>query len=82
MQIGSYDTNKMRDPSNLVWLEMPDDLMYWYNRTGGMKIGDEEYNFGKNYRAIMDTGTSLIILPGCKYYLFTYTFIAIGEQII
>lgn len=73
IQIGGSDTSMLRDPINegIVWLEMtPDTLMYWMSSTDGMKVGTKEYKFDKNYIAIFDTGTSLLIIPNCKLFFF------------
>jgi hypothetical protein len=58
----------LRDPAaGLTWLDMnPDDFMYWQSTTSAMKIGAKEYRFSKSFRAVFDTGTSLMIIPGCK----------------
>ncbi len=70
--IGNYDTSKMRDPSNLIWLDLTkSNTPYWQSSIGNIRIGYEEYRLSVDYTAIFDSGTSQIILPYCKVIYFS-----------
>lgn len=62
--IGNYDMSKMRDPSNLIWVDLTRSITpYWQSSIGNIRIGNEEYRLSVDYTAIFDSGTSQIILP-------------------
>ena len=74
VQIGSYDTKYMKDPSNIVWINSPTNF-YWNTNIGGFKYGttkvlglwERSFDFSTTtYSAIFDSGTSLIYLPYCN----------------
>ncbi len=65
--IGNFDQSKMRDPQNLVWVDLSRfNTPYWQSSIGNIRIGNEEYRLSADYSAIFDSGTSQIILPYCK----------------
>lgn len=69
--IGNYDMSKMRDPSNLIWVDLTRSITpYWQSSIGNIRIGNEEYRLSVDYTAIFDSGTSQIILPYCKVVYF------------
>ena len=70
--IGGYDSKKMRDPSNLVWIDLPARIPYWQSSIGHVRVGQDEYRLSVEYPAIFDSGTSLIILPYCKLLTTVY----------
>ncbi len=74
----------MRDPSELVWIDMLDGYMYWYQQSTGIKIGDTQYKFEKTYDLIFDTGTSLTVLPECNesHIIITIYCIALAGPLI
>ena len=86
VDLGDYDTEAMKDGdiSNIMWLQMPKEHLFWYSKNlTGIKIGSSDvfsdgrstnYNYGKNYQypAIYDTGTSLIYVPESIAYELMY----------
>ena len=81
--IGGYDSKKMRDPSNLVWIDLPARIPYWQSSIGHVRVGQDEYRLSVEYPAIFDSGTSVIILPYCKLLKTVYhLFKAIADKVI
>lgn len=72
LDIGSIQNDAMRDPSELVWLDVIDDDFWWTNLITGVKFetadgkSETEYSVEMGY-ALTDTGTSCVYVPE-KYF--------------
>lgn len=45
------------------WFDLTGNMFYWQIPLTDAKIGSNSFYLGINYNAVIDTGTSLIVIP-------------------
>ena len=70
MDLGAIVSSHMADPTNLYMMDIVDKSSHWTLDITGIGFGDMEENaYRIKGKALLDTGTSCIVVPS-KYYLW------------
>lgn len=89
VQIGTYSDQYMKDPNELVWLDMRNSY-FWLSSSNAFRIGtSEEFPDGStaayrtdNYNALFDTGTSFVYIPKSNGSALPNVNIEIGKDVM
>jgi hypothetical protein len=71
MDLGAIINGHMADPTNLYMMEVVNESSHWMLDIKGIGFGDKEENaYRINSKALLDTGTSCIVVPSYYYSWF------------
>lgn len=74
LEIGGYTSSKMKSSSDLTYLPLTNNTLYWWVNVSAFRIGSSNtfsdgtvsaYDLG-SLNSIVDTGTSYLYLPSCN----------------
>ena len=76
LDIGQIDNSHMRNPDDLIWLDLQDHMFWMINSTSAVRYGDDEdnaYQFPTLHSrlvSVIDSGTSMVFVPNSLWAYF------------